>query len=76
MRMSIDLRDLFLYEAFLYYNPLLLVVSSESILFWFFFFRACFSSDYYFLVCGLLNTLDDDGLAVGSELMGVLSRKC
>ncbi|KAF3581487.1 hypothetical protein DY000_02033278 [Brassica cretica] len=25
MRMSIDLRDLFLYEAFLYYNPLLLV---------------------------------------------------
>jgi hypothetical protein len=28
MRMSADLRDLFLYEAFLYYNPLLLVVSS------------------------------------------------
>lgn len=27
MRMSADLRDLFLYEAFLYYNPLLLVVS-------------------------------------------------
>lgn len=27
MRMSVDLRDLFLYEAFLYYNPLLLVVS-------------------------------------------------
>ncbi|XP_071925379.1 uncharacterized protein [Coffea arabica] len=26
MRMSADLRDLFLYEAFLYYNPLLLVV--------------------------------------------------
>ncbi|GMP51887.1 hypothetical protein CsSME_00017939 [Camellia sinensis var. sinensis] len=25
MRMSVDLRDLFLYEAFLYYNPLLLV---------------------------------------------------
>ncbi|GAV89868.1 EXS domain-containing protein [Cephalotus follicularis] len=25
MRMSLDLRDLFLYEAFLYYNPLLLV---------------------------------------------------
>ncbi|XP_047323547.1 SPX and EXS domain-containing protein 1-like [Impatiens glandulifera] len=25
MRMSIDVRDLFLYEAFLYYNPLLLV---------------------------------------------------
>uniref|UniRef100_A0ACD5XRC4 Uncharacterized protein n=2 Tax=Avena sativa TaxID=4498 RepID=A0ACD5XRC4_AVESA len=25
MRMSADLRDLFLYEAFLYYNPLLLV---------------------------------------------------
>jgi len=23
-----------------------------------------------------LNTLDNDGLAVGSELMGVLSRKC
>lgn len=34
MRMSIDLRDLFLYEAFLYYNPLLLVVSWESTLFW------------------------------------------
>lgn len=27
MRMSADVRDLFLYEAFLYYNPLLLVVS-------------------------------------------------
>jgi hypothetical protein len=27
MRMSVNLRDLFLYEAFLYYNPLLLVVS-------------------------------------------------
>ncbi|KAF8380810.1 hypothetical protein HHK36_028304 [Tetracentron sinense] len=25
MRMSVDLRDLFLYEGFLYYNPLLLV---------------------------------------------------
>ncbi|OIT27898.1 hypothetical protein A4A49_63996, partial [Nicotiana attenuata] len=25
MRMSVNLRDLFLYEAFLYYNPLLLV---------------------------------------------------
>lgn len=30
MRMSADLRDLFLYEAFLYYNPLLLVVSFVS----------------------------------------------
>ena len=28
MRMSADLRDLFLYEVFLYYNPLFLVVSS------------------------------------------------
>ncbi|MBA0822680.1 hypothetical protein Goarm_019465, partial [Gossypium armourianum] len=27
MRMSADLRDLFLYEAFLYYNPLLLVTT-------------------------------------------------
>jgi len=27
MRMDANLRDLFLYEAFLYYNPLLLVVS-------------------------------------------------
>ncbi|OMO60172.1 hypothetical protein CCACVL1_24349 [Corchorus capsularis] len=27
MRMSVDLRDLFLYEAFLYYNPLLLVTT-------------------------------------------------
>ncbi|KAI4341037.1 hypothetical protein MLD38_025811 [Melastoma candidum] len=27
MRMSVDLRDLFLYEAFLYYNPLLLVTA-------------------------------------------------
>ena len=34
MRMSVDLRDLFLYEAFLYYNPLLLVVSLS----FFFFF--------------------------------------
>lgn len=32
MRMSLDLRDLFLYEAFLYYNPLLLVVSQTSVL--------------------------------------------
>ncbi|GKV12996.1 hypothetical protein SLEP1_g24076 [Rubroshorea leprosula] len=30
MRMSADLRDLFLYEAFLYYNPLLLV----TMIFW------------------------------------------
>lgn len=30
MRMSVDLRDLFLYEAFLYYNPLLLVVNYVS----------------------------------------------
>lgn len=30
MRMSADLRDLFLYEAFLYYNPLLLV----TMMFW------------------------------------------
>ncbi|KAH9744623.1 EXS domain-containing protein [Citrus sinensis] len=30
MRMSADLRDLFLYEAFLYYNPLLLVAISFS----------------------------------------------
>ncbi|KAJ0113524.1 hypothetical protein Patl1_02067 [Pistacia atlantica] len=28
MRMSADLRDLFLYEAFLYYNPLLLVCAT------------------------------------------------
>ncbi|XVE66306.1 hypothetical protein DITRI_Ditri08aG0070400 [Diplodiscus trichospermus] len=27
MRMSVDLRDLFLYEAFLYYNPLLLLTT-------------------------------------------------
>ncbi|MBA0549665.1 hypothetical protein Golob_020684, partial [Gossypium lobatum] len=32
MRMSADLRDLFLYEAFLYYNPLLLVDLLEIIL--------------------------------------------
>ncbi|KAI3795421.1 hypothetical protein L1987_38074 [Smallanthus sonchifolius] len=32
MRMSLDLRDLFLYEAFLYYNPLLLVTS--AVWFW------------------------------------------
>ena len=31
MRMSADLRDLFLYEAFLYYNPLLLVVCEFSL---------------------------------------------
>ena len=29
MRMSANLRDLFLYEAFLYYNPLLLMVSED-----------------------------------------------
>ncbi|KAH9627306.1 hypothetical protein KSS87_013551 [Heliosperma pusillum] len=28
MRMSADLRDLFLYEAFLYYNPLLLMCAT------------------------------------------------
>ncbi|KAD4981858.1 hypothetical protein E3N88_18529 [Mikania micrantha] len=32
MRMSLDLRDLFLYEAFLYYNPLLLVTA--AVWFW------------------------------------------
>ncbi|XP_062106169.1 uncharacterized protein LOC133817615 isoform X2 [Humulus lupulus] len=32
MRMSVDLRDLFLYEAFLYYNPLLLV--TMAVWFW------------------------------------------
>jgi hypothetical protein len=32
MRMSVDLRDLFLYEAFLYYNPLLLVVSYDFLI--------------------------------------------
>ncbi|KAI7732602.1 hypothetical protein M8C21_023748, partial [Ambrosia artemisiifolia] len=32
MRMSVDLRDLFLYEAFLYYNPLLLVTA--AVWFW------------------------------------------
>lgn len=32
MRMDANLRDLFLYEAFLYYNPLLLVVSWGLIL--------------------------------------------
>ncbi|KAK4429162.1 SPX and EXS domain-containing protein 3 [Sesamum alatum] len=31
MRMSADLRDLFLYEAFLYYNPLLLVVNYDGL---------------------------------------------
>ncbi|RVW25510.1 hypothetical protein CK203_103511 [Vitis vinifera] len=31
MRMSVDLRDLFLYEAFLYYNPLLLVVNHDGL---------------------------------------------
>lgn len=35
MRMSVDLRDLFLYEAFLYYNPLLLVVSLFYLIFYF-----------------------------------------
>lgn len=35
MRMSVDLRDLFLYEAFLYYNPLLLVVSLFYLIFHF-----------------------------------------
>ena len=38
MRMSVDLRDLFLYEAFLYYNPLLLVVSLSFFFFFSFFF--------------------------------------
>lgn len=32
MRMGADLRDLFLYEAFLYYNPLLLVVSHDFLI--------------------------------------------
>ncbi|KAI3736262.1 hypothetical protein L6452_15800 [Arctium lappa] len=32
MRMSLDLRDLFLYEAFLYYNPFLLVTA--AVWFW------------------------------------------
>lgn len=32
MRMSVDLRDLFLYEVFLYYNPLLLVVSDAFLI--------------------------------------------
>jgi len=34
MRMSADLQDLFLYEAFLYYNPLLLVVSAFCLVIW------------------------------------------
>ncbi|XP_041009228.1 SPX and EXS domain-containing protein 1-like isoform X3 [Juglans microcarpa x Juglans regia] len=39
MRMSVDLRDLFLYEAFLYYNPLLLMTMTVwlwGINLWFF----------------------------------------
>ena len=74
MRMSVDLRDLFLYEAFLYYNPLLLVVSLS-----FFFFSSgqavkFFSLNKNFVSCYLLfnifsfgfDIVDHDGLALGS----------
>ncbi|KAI8007811.1 Vacuolar protein sorting-associated protein 35A [Camellia lanceoleosa] len=32
MRMSVDLQDLFLYEAFLYYHPLLLAVNEQKLM--------------------------------------------
>ncbi len=62
MRMNADKRDLFLYEAFLYFNPLLLMVSimmsytqGRPILH--------FNLPYFILD---LYTIDLDGLALGS----------
>lgn len=73
MRMSVDLRDLFLYEAFLYYNPLLLVVSLFYLIFHFLStiglytcFFPCISIVLF--CCG---DADNDGLALGSKFMGL-----
>ena len=62
MRMSVDLRDLFLYEAFLYYNPLLLVVSEYHLFFRFlsiivFFFTFSFLVSTHFLFAMLMQTM-------------------
>lgn len=66
-RMSTDLQDLFLYETFLYYNPLLLVVISLYI--------SCSS----FIVTSTDMRLkisiceDIDGVAMGNKFVGIRS---
>lgn len=65
MRMSADLRNLFLYEVFLYYNPLLIVVSFSIFLTSFLLipdkdFYSNLSVVLFFFVADL------DGLALGS----------
>jgi hypothetical protein len=58
MRMDVNLRDLFLYVAFLYYNPLLLVVSGGLILLFIFYYEHNFCENFawWFLLL-LLQTI-------------------
>lgn len=68
MRMDAGVRNLFLYEAFLYYNPLLLIVRFHVLyieqIFHAVFLSMSFSLSLYFWFTGL------DGLALGSESLG------
>lgn len=66
-RMSTDLQDLFLYETFLYYNPLLLVVISLYI--------SCSSFIVTFTDMRLKISIceDIDGVAMGNKFVGICS---
>lgn len=67
MRMSADLRDLFLYEAFLYYNPLLLVVSEFQLSKCLFnIFLTIIIVTFYTNKIFSFGTADYDGVAVGN----------
>lgn len=70
MRMSANLRDLFLYEAFLYYNPLLLVVSLLSALLKTLQLLILSTLLSYKIFFSVLVIADYDGLVLGRELMG------
>lgn len=72
MRMSADLRDLFIYEAFLYYNPLLLIVS----IFQFYFRTFGQISEKIDPICSVFNVVDIYGLALGSKSLGFCTIVC
>lgn len=76
MRMSADLRDLFLYEAFLYYNPLLLVVSKVLLLSSWSIHLKLFCLFPFTKKILLDNSADHDGLALGNKFMGLCPGKC
>lgn len=81
MRMSADKRELFLYEAFLYFNPLLLAVSFSSHYFsfcvcmhtWIYTFISSLHSSLYHCVSSHFYVPGFDGLALGNQLMGFCS---